>query len=190
MTPVADARPAHDRLGAVTGPREVTFVRELPGPIERVWSFLVDSEKRARWFAGGELEPRTGGHIALIFNNGQLAPPNETVSARHAKHSGEIHSEGTVTVFDPPSRLAFEWGGPGGPSSQVSFELEEIEGEKVRLTLVHSKLSGRSQMTDVSGGWHAHLGVLRDALEGRAPQAFWAKLDEVEPIYEETLPRD
>jgi len=31
---------------------------QLPGPIERVWEYLTDPDKRARWFAGGPMEPR------------------------------------------------------------------------------------------------------------------------------------
>ncbi len=31
--------------GNVTAPGEVTFIRILPGPLERVWAFLTDSVK-------------------------------------------------------------------------------------------------------------------------------------------------
>ena len=31
----------------------VRFERLLPGPIERVWSYLTDSEKRGKWLASG-----------------------------------------------------------------------------------------------------------------------------------------
>ena len=43
----------NDEPGKFTGPAEVRLVRILPGPIERVWEYLTDSEKRARWFGGG-----------------------------------------------------------------------------------------------------------------------------------------
>jgi hypothetical protein len=49
---------ANDLHGQFTGPAEVRLVRILPGPIERVWDYLTDSEKRGRWFAGGPMEPR------------------------------------------------------------------------------------------------------------------------------------
>jgi hypothetical protein len=41
----------------------------------------------------------------------------------------------------------------------------------VRLTLVHRFLKDRAEAVDVSGGWHAHLGVL-EAAENRAPDGF------------------
>ena len=36
------------------------FVRDLPGPIERVWDYLVDPEKRALWFCGGTSGEKAG----------------------------------------------------------------------------------------------------------------------------------
>ena len=47
--------------GVRTAPDTVRIERLLPGPIERVWQYLTDPQLRAQWFAGGELEPRTGG---------------------------------------------------------------------------------------------------------------------------------
>jgi uncharacterized protein YndB with AHSA1/START domain len=43
-----------DRVAADT----VRLERLLPGPLERAWSFLTESDKRARWLAGGEWELR------------------------------------------------------------------------------------------------------------------------------------
>ncbi|MEQ8750919.1 MAG: hypothetical protein RIC52_14200 [Amphiplicatus sp.] len=34
----------------------IRFERLLPGPIERVWAYLTEPEKRAEWFAGGVTE--------------------------------------------------------------------------------------------------------------------------------------
>ena len=36
----------------------VRFERLLPGPIERVWQYLTDGDKRAKWLCGGEKKPR------------------------------------------------------------------------------------------------------------------------------------
>ena len=35
----------------------VRIERTLPGPIERVWAYLVDPELRALWLATGDIEP-------------------------------------------------------------------------------------------------------------------------------------
>lgn len=184
------AQPERDRLGTVTGPREVTFVRDMPGPIERVWEFLVDGDKRKLWLAAGELEPRLGGRVTLIFHNATLTAPGESVPERFQKYTGVMESHGRVTAWDPPHRFAFSWWGEPEEVSEVSIALKEAPGGRVRLELVHCALKSRQEMLSISGGWHAHLDVLAAALEGRAPARFWATIDEVDRIYDETLPRD
>ena len=62
----------NDDFGAFTGPAEIRLVRTLPGPIERVWEYLTDPEKRARWFAGGPMEPRVG---AAYWTDDDLIKP-------------------------------------------------------------------------------------------------------------------
>ena len=57
----------NDEPGRFTAPGEVVFVRQLPGPIERVWAFLTEPGKRARWLAGGPMELRVGGRVELQF---------------------------------------------------------------------------------------------------------------------------
>src|SRR5688572_29818333 len=39
-------------------PDTVRMERLFPGPVERVWEFLVDPDKRALWLAGGPMELR------------------------------------------------------------------------------------------------------------------------------------
>ena len=45
----------------------VRLERLLPGPIERVWAYLTESDKRATWFASGPFELRVGGKADLHF---------------------------------------------------------------------------------------------------------------------------
>lgn len=45
--------------GEVVEPGTVRIERLLPGPIERVWAYLTDVDKRATWLAGGLLEQVT-----------------------------------------------------------------------------------------------------------------------------------
>ena len=40
----------------VLSPTEIRFERLLPGPIENVWSYLTDSQKRGEWLASGPME--------------------------------------------------------------------------------------------------------------------------------------
>ena len=54
-------------------PGTVKLERLLPGPVERVWAYLTESDKRAKWLAGGEFDLRVGGKIRLEFNNSSLS---------------------------------------------------------------------------------------------------------------------
>ncbi|MSU24304.1 MAG: hypothetical protein EXS32_10835 [Opitutus sp.] len=56
-------------LGDFTTPAEVRLVRLLPGPIKRVWEFLTDPEKRARWFCGGVTEQKAGGKVVFAMRH-------------------------------------------------------------------------------------------------------------------------
>jgi uncharacterized protein YndB with AHSA1/START domain len=158
--------------GEVLDSGAVRFERLLPGPIERVWAYLVEGEKRATWFCGGETEARVGGRIELFFKHSQITnePPPE--SARKMHDEGALMS-GTVTVCDPPHRLAFNWVGMGDPDSDVEIELAPV-GDKVRLVLIHRRLATKHRMAMVSSGWHLHLGLLEDQLLGQPPRAFWS----------------
>lgn len=40
-----------NEFGVVTEPGTVRFERVLPGPIERVWAYLTESEKRRSYSA-------------------------------------------------------------------------------------------------------------------------------------------
>ena len=60
---------SNEQPGKFNGPAEIRIVRILPGPIERVWEYLTDPKKRARWFAGGSMEPRVGGKDVSQFSS-------------------------------------------------------------------------------------------------------------------------
>ena len=44
-----------NNYGELLDESTVRFERMLPGPIERVWSFIVDSDKRKKWLCGGDI---------------------------------------------------------------------------------------------------------------------------------------
>ena len=72
--PVERADRALSEFGVVTQARTVRFQRVLPGPIERVWAYLTESEKRGRWLASGPMELRVGGRVELNFRHADLTP--------------------------------------------------------------------------------------------------------------------
>jgi uncharacterized protein YndB with AHSA1/START domain len=177
--------------GVIIGPGTVRFERMLPGPIERVWSYLTDSKKRRTWLAAGEMELRPGGQVEHIFRNSELTTHDEPPPAKHAAHSKESRMHGHILACEPPRLLAYSWGETTGEhadaGSEVRFELTTV-GKDVRLVLTHSKLANRDSMVGVASGWHAHLGVLADRLNGRAPSGFWAAYTSWEHDYAQRIP--
>ncbi|MCI0406725.1 MAG: SRPBCC family protein [candidate division Zixibacteria bacterium] len=162
--------------------------RVLPGPIERVWAYLTESEKRGKWFAAGEMELREGGRVELLFHNSQLSPHAEPTPEKYKKYEG-YKSTGQVTRCEPPRVLAFLWGEEKGPPSEVTFELSP-RGDDVLLVLTHRRLATRGNMVGVSGGWHIHLAILSDILHGVPPRPFWSNHAKLEAEYEKRIPAD
>lgn len=169
--------------GVVLESGAVRFERLLPGPIERVWSYLTEAEKRATWFCGGETEPRAGGRISLFFKHSQITDERPPESARKMNDEGAM-MQGTVTEWDPPHRFAFNWVGMGDPDSDVEIELSQA-GDKVKLVLTHRRLATKERMAMVSSGWHLHIDLLEDQLNGAKPRAFWSRHEELQAEYAE-----
>lgn len=160
--------------------------RTLPGPIERVWAYLVEPEKRRLWLAGGPIEPGVGGRVELLFRHAELSDEPGAVPDRYADMAQGHRNDGRVTVWEPPHRLAFTWGENHGDPSEVSFTLS-ARGDAVLLTVVHVRLHGDAVLRSVSGGWHTHLDILDARLRGRAPDNFWNAFRRVEAEYARRL---
>jgi uncharacterized protein YndB with AHSA1/START domain len=174
--------------GVVTEPGMVRLERILPGPIDRVWSYLVDSEKRGTWLATGEIEPRVGGRVEHVWRNNAHTPDDDPAPAKYADIAEYARMEGRVTAYDPPRRLAYTWeGGPAEGESEVTFELS-ARGADVLLVLTHRRLVTRDGMLGVSSGWHAHLDVLAARLAGRTPPGFWRTHAKLEVEYGRRIP--
>ena len=166
--------------------KTVRLERLLPGPIERVWAFLVEPEKRARWFAGGVLEPKVGGRRELIFKHSNITdePPPERFKGAVAGFT----SLGEMTRWDPPRALAFTWVGDGEPS-EVLWELKP-QGDDVLFVITHRALPTRAEMVDVSGGWTAHVDILEALMRGAKPAGFWSNIERLEKHYSAAYPQD
>ena len=63
------------------------------------------------------------------------------------------------------------------------IELSE-DGDQVRLVLTHTRLKTREDVVGVLGGWHAHLDILEDVLEGRVPEPFWRRFNPLDAEYD------
>lgn len=173
----------NNAYGVQAAPDTVRMERLLPGPIERIWAYLTEPEKRKKWLAGGEMEMRVGGKANLFFHHSEIT--SEPTPERFKSMENGIHSQCEVTEFDPPRLLAMTWPGDDH-ASEVVFELFP-EGEKVLLVLTHRKLPSKAEMANVSSGWHAHLAVLAALLEGRESGSFWSDVIRLEDEYRKRL---
>ena len=171
-----------DAYGALSEPATLTIQRMLPGPIERVWSYLIDSDLRRKWLAAGEMEMKVGAPFELVWRNSELTDP----PGKRPEGFGEEHRmESRITELDPPRKLAFTWGKGSG---DVSFELEPRAG-KVLLTVVHRRLPDRGMMVGVSTGWHAHLDMLAARLAGEESEPFWDRFNRLRTEYNRRIPK-
>ena len=175
--------------GLITEAGAIRFERLLPGPIERVWDYLVDPAKRRTWLADGAMDARPGGDFEYVWRNSELSREgDDPVPEKYAAYA-EHRMKGHVIEADPPRRLVHNWDEYGDTPNEVTFELAE-RGDKVLLTLTHRRLSGRQGMLSVGAGWHTHLDILQATLEGRDPPAFWRNHMRIERDYEELIPAD
>jgi uncharacterized protein YndB with AHSA1/START domain len=164
----------------------VKFERLLPGPIERVWSYLTESDKRAKWLCGGDAEPAVGGHVDMHFHNLSLSSDDDIARPDKYKDMPEKMSfTGKVTRCEPPHVLQHTWEF-ADESSEVCYELTE-QGDKVLLVLTHRRLESTDTVLSVSGGWHAHLNILVDVLEGSKLRPFYKMQTQLESEYVQRL---
>lgn len=171
---------ANDTHGQFTTPAELRLVRTLPGPIERVWEYLVDPEKRARWFAGGPMEPKKGGKMELFFHHQNLAPDETPPEAmKHVQDPG-FKMPGTVLRWEPPRVLSYTF----DEDSDVTFELTP-QGQDVQLVLTHrARGEDLPFLSGYASGWHTHLAHLIALLEGGPRPPFWPLHAQLKAEYE------
>jgi uncharacterized protein YndB with AHSA1/START domain len=169
--------------GTITESGSVRFERLLPGPIERVWAYLTEADKRAQWLAHGEMDLKPGGEMEYVWRNWELALPDEVAPEKWNK---EFRMKGHIIRVEPPRLLVHTWD-EDSSESEVSFELEEV-GDKVRLVLINRRLPNRAELIGVSGGWHTHLDVLQEVLEGAPRSGFWDRVERLEQEYQERVP--
>lgn len=157
--------------GKFHGRGEVCLVRLLPGPIERIWAYLTDPEKRARWFCGGGLEQKAGGKVEFAMVHKNLAP-DETPPAKYAQvQDPGVTFDGRVLRCEPPRLLAYTF---GSDDSEVTFELTP-QGKQVLLVLTHrTRGDEQADLTNYASGWHTHLTHLIAVLEDGPRPPFWS----------------
>src|SRR5215217_5523456 len=155
-----------DDYGTLTEPTTLEIQRLLPGPIERVWRYLTESELRRQWLSAGDMDLVGGTPFELVWRNDELTDPPGT---RPAGFGDEHRMQSRVLACDPPHKLVFTF----GVQSEVTFALA-ARGAKVLLTVIHKRVPDRSTLLKVSAGWHMHLDLLVARVAGETPRTpFW-----------------
>jgi uncharacterized protein YndB with AHSA1/START domain len=150
-------------LATIDAQNTVTLVRDLPGPMERVWAFLTDPKFLTRWFSDGIVADRVGGEVRF-----------------------DMGAEGRITAYEPPRLLEYTWNEPElsrGPivDSLVRWELVEV-GDRVRLTLTHERLS-EVEAAFHSAGWHTFLDRLSASVDGCEPPPIMERFAQLKDEY-------
>lgn len=171
---------ATDPYGKLIEPTTLSIQRLLPGPIERVWAFLTESDLRRRWLASGDMDLKVGAPFTLTWRNDDLTDPP---GSRPEGFGKEHHMESRITACHPPHNLAFAWG-----AGDVSIVLEE-RGERILLTLTHRRIAERAARLMIAAGWHAHLDILAARAAGEDPaSSFWDGWTKLRQEYDQLLP--
>ena len=167
-------------FGTLIEPTTLKIERVLPGPIERVWSYLTDNDLRSQWFASGDIKLEADAPFELVWRNDELS---SKPGKRPEGVPEERRMQSRVIACEPPHKLAFTW----GEKSDVSISLQ-TRGNRVLLTLIHNRVADRSMALGVSTGWHSHLDVLANILNGSEQQPFWDNFTSLKHEYEQRIP--
>jgi uncharacterized protein YndB with AHSA1/START domain len=167
-----------NRLVTLVEPGTVRLERVLPGPVERVWAYITESDKRAQWLAAGRFDLRLGGKVRLEFDNCRLSAENVAPAKYKDRSMGQF--DGVITRLEPMKVLAHTWTWNGG-DTEVTYELAP-RGKDVLLTIVHRRL-GKELVPSIMSGWDVHSGILADVLAGREPRPFWTTHSKLEQEY-------
>jgi uncharacterized protein YndB with AHSA1/START domain len=169
-----------DAHGVLTQPATFTIQRLLPGPIERVWAALTDSDLRRQWLAAGEMEMKLGATFEFVWRNDELSDPP---AQRPDGFEEEYRLQSRITELDAPRRLSFTWDDNG----DVAFVLEP-EGKRVLLTVIHRGLNDRATLLAISAGWHMHLDILAARARNEELGSFWDGWIRLRQEYDQRLP--
>lgn len=167
----------NDMHGVLAPDKTLRIQRTLPGPIERVWSYLTESDLRCQWLASGTMQLQPGASFELVWRNDELS---DSAAERPDGFPAESRATCQFIEVHPPRRMRYIWPGVG----EVSMELEAA-GADVLLTVTHRQLLGERLILNVSAGWHAHLALLVARLENAVAPSLWATWKKVRTEYEE-----
>lgn len=104
------------------------IVRAVAVHADQATAFAVFTERIGDWWPLATHTPAETLSRGLEFRDGILVELQST---------GAEQVWGTVTGWEPPGRLAFDWRPSGGPTTQVVVDFEPVDGG-TRVVLTHS----------------------------------------------------
>ena len=122
---------------------------EVPGTPEQIWELIATGPGIEAWFVPAEVEPGVGGRYVT-------------------RHGDFGDSEGFITAWEPPHRLAYEepdWQGPGieVPVWSTEILVEAVSGSTCVVRLSSGFLAGGDAWhDDIDGTFAGWSGALRN----------------------------
>ena len=146
--PATNADPGDGTLELREGWYALRFARHLAHPVGRVWAALTEPEQLATWLAEAEIDLVEGGAVVLRWRN-----TNE--------HGAQIVVQGAITRLLPERLLEIDTDVHG----TLCWQLHE-EGDGCVLTFTSTVAIPAAWLPLGFAGWHTHVALLADALDG------------------------
>ncbi len=128
---------------------------------ERLWAALTSGELTRRYWFDRRIESDWTLGSRVLFYDGDTDVVTDT---------------GVVLECEPPRRLVYRFryelegeGAADRPFTRVAFDIEPLDGGRVRLRLVHDQLEHPEDVEGWRAGWSPILASLEAFLEGRTP---------------------
>ena len=176
-----DTRTKPDGWGELIEPTTLKIQRLLPGPVERIWAYLTDSELRRKWLAAGAMEMKIGRAVRTGLAQRRTQRPAHRAAGRTSPKSTGCRAGSPNSI----RRASFR--SPGITAAMLRSNWSR--GAKAcLLTVTHRRLPDRSTMLKVGAGWHMHLDVLVARANGNEPAPFWEGWSRLHGEYDRRLP--
>jgi uncharacterized protein YndB with AHSA1/START domain len=168
----------NDAFATLTDGSTLVIQRWLPGPAERVWRYLTDSDLRRKWLASGDMDLVPGAPLELVWRNDALSDADDP---RPGGFDAEQRMQSRIIDVEPMRMLRIAWG-----DGDVTFTLREQAG-RVLLTITHRGLADRTARGMIAPGWHMHLDILLADLSGTPRPSFWTGWRRLQKLYDNRL---
>ena len=124
----------------------------IDAPPQAVYKALTEENDLTQWFPSRAiLETKVGGRMEFKFERDDGTVDHAVV--------------GKILEIVPGKRLSFSWkntSDPDFPDTVVTWSLEPLEGNKTRVTLVHTGFEKGRWMDLHDGGWSYFIGRLEE----------------------------